>query len=143
METCANCDRVIGKLEKPHVWQDQVVCASCHKTLSESGEPIAVAAEIYGEADFRDLSDQELAREARSNLSARSSRPSPLAGEIVCHNPNCGFVGRPTRKNRGSVIVAVFLLLVGVLPGLLYILAMSGYDYFCPRCHMKLRSEHR
>jgi hypothetical protein len=33
-DACANCGRVIGKLETPHVWRDNVVCAPCHKVLT-------------------------------------------------------------------------------------------------------------
>jgi hypothetical protein len=29
LETCANCDRKIGRLETAHLWQDRVVCAQC------------------------------------------------------------------------------------------------------------------
>jgi hypothetical protein len=36
MEKCANCDRVIGKLETPQVWQDQIVCAECYGRLSST-----------------------------------------------------------------------------------------------------------
>jgi hypothetical protein len=34
VEKCANCGRVIGKLETPMVWRDNVVCAVCHAKLS-------------------------------------------------------------------------------------------------------------
>lgn len=36
LETCANCNRAIGKLETPMLWQDKVVCADCHAKLSKS-----------------------------------------------------------------------------------------------------------
>ncbi|MCX5682383.1 MAG: hypothetical protein NT049_01690 [Planctomycetota bacterium] len=35
-ETCANCARVIGKLETPHVWKGAVICATCRKVLEQS-----------------------------------------------------------------------------------------------------------
>lgn len=34
IETCANCGRVIGKLETPMVWQENVVCPECFGRLS-------------------------------------------------------------------------------------------------------------
>jgi hypothetical protein len=34
METCENCGRVIGNLESPHLWNENVVCAGCHVTLA-------------------------------------------------------------------------------------------------------------
>jgi hypothetical protein len=33
VETCANCEQKIGKLETPFVWNGEVVCAACHKNL--------------------------------------------------------------------------------------------------------------
>jgi len=33
-ETCENCGREIGKLEKAYLWQDHVVCADCHARLA-------------------------------------------------------------------------------------------------------------
>lgn len=39
MEQCANCERVIGKLETAHLHGDQVVCEQCKKQL-ESSAPI-------------------------------------------------------------------------------------------------------
>ena len=34
-ETCANCGRSIGKLEKPYKWHDHLVCAQCHRVLED------------------------------------------------------------------------------------------------------------
>ena len=34
-ENCANCDRLIGRLETPRVYKDQVVCGECHERLAE------------------------------------------------------------------------------------------------------------
>jgi|GEM_PF-5113869 len=34
MEDCENCGTRIGKLETPHLWQERVVCAECHKKLT-------------------------------------------------------------------------------------------------------------
>ena len=35
-ELCSNCGRQIGKLETPHLWLDQVVCAECHERIEKS-----------------------------------------------------------------------------------------------------------
>lgn|GEM_PF-5105768 len=46
METCANCDRTIGKLETPFLWQDEIVCQDCHARLqrqSSSARPTSHA----------------------------------------------------------------------------------------------------
>jgi predicted RNA-binding Zn-ribbon protein involved in translation (DUF1610 family) len=31
---CANCTQPIGKLQKLHLWDNRVICAQCHATLS-------------------------------------------------------------------------------------------------------------
>ncbi len=36
MERCANCEATIGKLETPHIWNDEVVCSACHHRLSRN-----------------------------------------------------------------------------------------------------------
>jgi hypothetical protein len=33
-ETSANCGASIGKLETPHLWSEQIVCAACYKKLA-------------------------------------------------------------------------------------------------------------
>jgi hypothetical protein len=121
LEKCANCDRTIGKLEQPCVWKDDVVCPECYARLQgpKAGAPHVTA-----------------------SIATPAAR-TPGPGEIICTNPNCGYVGKPEKKSRGSAIVMIFLLLIAVIPGLLYAVFMSGYDYFCPHCHAKLRSEIR
>jgi hypothetical protein len=57
---------------------------------------------------------------------------------IICPNPNCGYTGPPERKARGSIVIAILLFLFGVIPGVLYLLLAGGYDYYCPKCHLKL-----
>jgi len=34
MESCSNCGDAIGKLETPHIWRDQIVCAACYDKLA-------------------------------------------------------------------------------------------------------------
>jgi len=34
MEICANCERKIGNMEIPHVWQNSTVCAECLSKLA-------------------------------------------------------------------------------------------------------------
>jgi hypothetical protein len=61
--------------------------------------------------------------------------------DIICPNPNCGYVGPGVKKARGSGCVLVFLLLLWILPGILYLIFMSGYTINCPRCGIKIRDE--
>jgi hypothetical protein len=35
MEACKNCGRPIGQLQTAHLWQGEVVCESCRRTLEE------------------------------------------------------------------------------------------------------------
>lgn len=39
METCSNCERKIGKLETPHLFKEQVVCAECAALLDGGQQP--------------------------------------------------------------------------------------------------------
>ena len=32
-EVCANCGRMIGRLETPHLWQGRIVCSGCRQIL--------------------------------------------------------------------------------------------------------------
>lgn len=118
--TCVNCEREAGKLEQAHEWQGNIICQECHARLSA---PAHAASAVPA--------------------SKIPTHQPPGPGQIICPNPNCGKVGTPICKSRGSVLIMVFLLLIGIIPGLLYALLASGYDYFCPNCGMKLRSEHR
>lgn len=72
MEQCANCGRVIGKLETPHIWQVHVVCAACSTALS-----------VYP-GKFISTEDSPVARLASPQpLGSQSEAPSLL----TC--PNC------------------------------------------------------
>jgi len=53
---------------------------------------------------------------------------------ITCPRPECGYVGKPRRKDKGSILVALFLLCCGIVPGIVYLAATSGCRYYCPKC---------
>lgn len=145
LEKCANCDVTIGKLETPHVWGDAVVCAACYgrldvgrgstETLTES-DLVADLPERpplflqYG-TPRRDLDDTPVARAA----------PYVPPGAIICPNPNCGYVGTPKRKSKGSAVIMIVLLLLWVIPGVIYAIVYNGYTLTCPRCGIKVRDE--
>src|SRR6266403_2723696 len=70
-------------------------------------------------------------------LAAAPTRIAPQnlgPGDIICPNPQCGYVGPPKKEARGSLLVAILLCFLFLLPGLIYMIAMSGYNYVCPRC---------
>ncbi len=51
-----------------------------------------------------------------------------------CPNPSCTYEGVIERRARGNTVVLLLLLLCGILPGVIYIMAHHGYDYYCPQC---------
>jgi hypothetical protein len=142
METCTNCERKIGNLERPYVWHETIVCHECFESLRKPLAGVATATEDPIDAELAKLAATPEAK-LSAEPPARPRRRMPGPGELICTNPNCGFVGKPTRKGRGSAIVMIVLFLIAVLPGLIYVILMSGYDYFCPQCGAKLRTEHR
>jgi len=108
VEECANCGRPIGRLETPHIFKNQVVCAACNERLSNPPPvPRAAVAEL------------------------------PVAGEAMRCCPICGSTAKPKKKANGSTIVLLFLLLFFLLPGLLYWMLKGGYSYYCPKCGFK------
>ena len=151
-ESCANCGRTIGKLETPYLWQENTVCKSCYALLSApeptTPVPTGVGTRVESPGAIAGITAELGRGQSLGELAARQTARPPRnkrvpPGGVICPNPHCGFVGRPQRKSRGSIIVAIVLLFAGAIPGILYILFTSGSDYFCPQCGMKLRSEHR
>jgi hypothetical protein len=60
---------------------------------------------------------------------------------IICPNPNCGYNGPPRKEARGSVLVAILLFLLGILPGVLYLIFRRGYRYYCPKCGLQIAAD--
>jgi len=69
------------------------------------------------------------------------TRRQPARGDIVCPNPNCGYVGRGNKIARGSTIVGILLLLCWILPGIIYFMFFSGYRTCCPRCQCQINND--
>jgi hypothetical protein len=57
--------------------------------------------------------------------------------KIICPNPNCGYKGYAKKKAKGSMIVFLFLLFLGILPGLIYYISKSGYTIFAQAVEYK------
>lgn len=72
-------------------------------------------------------------------LSRLLSRFARGKQHIICPNLNCGFEGDPKLESRGNLFLGFFLLFLGLLPGLIYILAKSGKRWVCPRCGVVIR----
>jgi len=54
LEQCANCDAIIGRLETPFIWRDEIVCAACHRKLSDAtaSKPPPLKPEELGPEDI-------------------------------------------------------------------------------------------
>lgn len=53
-EVCAACGRVIGHLEQPYVWDENIVCFGCHRdrsTSADSAAPCGPERTIHADAD--------------------------------------------------------------------------------------------
>jgi len=62
-ELCAACGRVIGELEQPFIWEQNIVCFGCHRDLSQA--PVS---------DGGELSDRALERVFLSDSRLQVSR---------------------------------------------------------------------
>ena len=90
------------------------------------------------------LSQEEFARAKERILAGTTARiptePKGVRpGEIICRNVNGGFIGKPKKVARGSLVVGIIFTLLFILPGLLYFVFMAGYNYICPRCGLHIR----
>jgi predicted RNA-binding Zn-ribbon protein involved in translation (DUF1610 family) len=70
-------------------------------------------------------------------------KPTPLMtkGAIACPNPNCGYQGPARMQARGSTTVGIILCLFFILPGILYLMLLSGYRYYCPKCGLQIAAD--
>ncbi len=58
---------------------------------------------------------------------------------IICPNPQCLYRGQGRQTARGSTILLIFLPMLCVLPGILYLMFFSGYTLSCLKCGIKIR----
>ena len=62
--------------------------------------------------------------------------------KIICPNPNCVYTGSAWLQRDYSFACTFFLLLLGILPGIIYE-AIRGGDRnaycICPKCGMRVR----
>ncbi len=71
----------------------------------------------------------------------RALAQAKLTGKFFCPNPNCDYAGEVRREPRGSQTLGCLLLVLGILPGIIYMIFASGYKYYCPKCYEHLGSE--
>lgn len=58
---------------------------------------------------------------------------------IICPNLNCGYRGSGVKSGGSSGCLLIILLLLGILPGILYLLFCGKPGIVCPKCGMKIR----
>jgi len=75
------------------------------------------------------------------NVTPIATNLSSIKGSFICPNPKCSYVGEPSREPKGSSMMALLLLCLGLIPGLLYCVFASGYRYKCPKCGLVLRTD--
>ena len=76
---------------------------------------------------------------AKPAPAAPPRKPDLARGEFRCEN--CDYVGMPEKKSKGNVLVTLLLFCIGILPGLIYIVVKSGYQYFCPQCGYNYKTD--
>src|SRR5690242_9698059 len=64
-EVCAVCGRVIGGLEQPFIWEQNVVCFGCHRDLSQGASPVG---ELSGVTQERVFFNDERVQVSRSQV---------------------------------------------------------------------------
>jgi hypothetical protein len=50
------------------------------------------------------------------------------ANSVICPNPKCDYQGKPKKIARGNMLVAIFMVLFSILPGLFFYIDMFN-DY--------------
>ena len=103
LETCANCGAQIGKLETPHLWREQIVCAPCCRRLVAANDlpnvmPEQVAGGL-GAADALAAGPDDSATPLQ-----RSAYSRPLAARAQAMPPNAPS---PRKSLRYLPIIAI------------------------------------
>lgn len=56
--------------------------------------------------------------------------------EVICKE--CAFTGRIRKKNKENALITILLLLLGIIPGIIYIIwCQSNKSFECPSCSSK------
>jgi hypothetical protein len=76
----------------------------------------------------------------KGTIEVKLTQPAK-AGEIVCPNLACRYVGKPEKQSKRHRPTAIFLFLLGIIPGLMYLYFTEGDNYVCPKCGRILDEE--
>jgi len=83
------------------------------------------------------MSDHKQTEEAQG-LAAKAWGKFKGRNDIICPNQNCGFQGPAKLRSSFSVIIFIPLLLLGIVPGILYMLFTMGVKMYCPQCRVQI-----
>jgi hypothetical protein len=122
VEVCGNCERKIGKLETPCVWQGEMVCQQCHDLLEVAEKPSTANAKRTTEAEAirqrhgGTLTAAEIKAEQLERLGGRPSNSTPAPAPYGGYGG--GLFGTPLKAITGTLaglalLGAVLLVIVG------------------------------
>lgn len=114
METCENCNRLIGNLEPAHVFNGHVVCDECHRRLSA-------------------------ARPEQLTQAAVPTTPQRLPQAVSRRCPRCGYEGVISQRGvvGSEVLACLILLALFVIPGIIFYAVKDG-NLYCPHCRTRV-----
>jgi hypothetical protein len=133
------CPRCAQTIDAPEELASQLVeCPTCKETIEV---PIRSQPSAMWKTESPAQPPPKPPEPAPKPSQSRVATPQTILrpGDIICPNPNCGYTGPPKIEPRGSFAVGLLLCLLCLLPGLIYVVMMSGSNYVCPRCGVHIR----
>jgi hypothetical protein len=103
----------------------------------DSGEDRVLAVVALTEEEARaEAAAKGLVVESARESTITAAEPARLSRASIAI-PTCSVCGAriaPVKRAKGSRVVLIILLLMGGLPGVLYLVFFSGYNLVCPAC---------
>lgn len=72
-------------------------------------------------------------------LKPQPAIPTKPGPSFICANPNCSYRGPSVRTKRGSDGIAFLLIMLGLVPGIIYIAFCCGHQDNCPECGLQVK----
>lgn len=162
LEQCSNCELGIGKLETPYIWNGSIVCQSCHQRLSQLADlapkpspppppsptpptspprtaPTSSTSTIPYATPAHLATPAPLFHSGRSGPPSTHFYPGANGPSVICPNTQCGYTGPSMKKQNGSMLILILLILFWILPGIIYYALCMKTNLTCPRCGIKIR----
>jgi uncharacterized protein with PIN domain len=127
LEQFAEEARQAPVISKPPAVQSNT-CQNCNRTIGKLEEP-------------HQWDDHVVCAQCSTLLARQAPSKKTKEGEefVICPNANCGYHGKAVKQACGSRAVAYTLMILGGLPGLIYILVTTGWEIKCPKCQQRIR----